>query len=408
MRFPRRWLSYGLMLGIGSWGYGESPRPAQEPISPRSPLKPQTSPSPRPSVPPAASSPAPARLPDSITKPQETNSIRIDRPKFMTIDPNVVEVRRNGKSWELWAGKTRLKDFGDDRRAAYEARRLIAELQLTEYAAIGTHATVMEVWLSNGQAPPLPAFSRNIIPFDPDSLRVIDDRGTYLVGNERQILFNFGPYEADAHQAVALIQQHGFNELGFLGEPNPKLTYFLKNTTSRRLIASSASRFPQTAAQLTPRQVLEIPGLGRIGERFPIDPIKLELRKQADGWHLISGSFDLGNVGSHEYQARTALQIVQRFPLTEQIRTGKDAFVFYLSHGAAPRGAPIGARRVPLATDTLTVKPLGATAVLTDGRHLVGTFPSVEEAQRVLSIMKHYEMNCICEIGPGLRVYVKD
>lgn len=413
MRAPRIGL-VGVMFFLTSvrLASGQTPIAPQRPITPRTPAAPVSVPPPAkapaaPSVRPAPAS-APARLPESITRMSETPAPAADRLKFTQFDPMAAEVRRTGKSWELWAGKTRLKDFGDDRRAAYDARRLIAELRLTEYAAIGTNGPVMEVWLTEGQAPPLPGFAREVIPFDPESLRVIDDRGSFLIANDRQVLFNFGPYPDDAQQALAIIQQYGFNELGFIGSPNPRMSYLLKNGTPRRQLTPAVSRLPQALPQLTPRQALEIPGWGRVGERTPIDPIKLDLRRTADGWHLISAPFDLGPIATSEHQARIAMQMVQRFPLTEQVRIGKEGFVFYLSHGAAPRGVPLGARRIPIQVQELAVREQGPTVNLTDGRRILASFSSADEAQLALAAIRHFGLNCICEIGSGFRILVKD
>lgn len=388
-----------------SWAAAQSPLRPQEPLPPRAPTKALTSP-PSLSRPPAVSQSPPARLPDSLV--QTEPPLSVERTKFTPLDPQAVEVRRHGRSWELWSGKSRLKDFGDDRQAAFQARRLIAELRLTEYAAIGTNGTVLEVWLSDGQPPSLPTFSRNIIPFDPDSLRVIEDRGQFLVGNDRQIFFNFGPHPDDAHRALALIQQYGFNELGFLGEPTPRMSYLLKNPTARRPVAAPQAHRLAALPQMTVRHPFELPGFGQVGELFVIDPIKLETRQAPDGWHLFSGPHDLGIVAANEYQARTAMQIVQRYPLTEQIRLGNDGFAIYLCHGAAPKGTPLGSRRIPFQLDSLTVKTVSNQAILTDGRRTLATFSSPDDAQRTLSVMKHYGLNAICEIGSRFQLLVKD
>lgn len=402
-------LASGLLTLVAiNFAQGQTPSAPQRPIPPRTAGRPSQLP-PLATAPRAGpTQPAPARLPDSVTQRPSPSLATAENLQFVHFDPHAAEVRRTGQNWELWAGKTRLKDFGDDRRAAYDARRLVAELRLSDYAAIGTHAPVMEVWLADGQPPPLPGFAREVIPFDPDSLRIIDDRGRFLVGNDRHVLFNFGPYRDDAQRALAIIQQYGFNELGLIGSPQPRMSYLLKNTVPRRQATPAVSRSPTVLPQLTPRQTLEIPGVGSIGERTPIDPIKLQYRKAADGWHLTSAPFDLGVVASSEYQARTAMQIVQRFPLTEQVRIGKDGFVLFLSQGAAPRGVPLGARRIPLPLNELTVKETGSTFHLTAGRHVVGTFSSAEEAHLAWAALRHFGFNCICEIGSGFRILVKD
>src|SRR5439155_21161021 len=97
--------------------------------------------------------------------------------KLTKFDPNSVDVRREGRRWQLWADRTMLKDFGENRGDAFEARRLVADLKLSEHGGVGTPDPVMEYWLAAGHAPPVPSSSRNVIPFEPVSLRVQEDGG---------------------------------------------------------------------------------------------------------------------------------------------------------------------------------------------------------------------------------------
>src|SRR5262245_12760424 len=144
---------------------------------------------------------APGLLPPEITNPNTPLVPKLDL-KLTKFDPYAVEVRHDGRHWQLWSGQTKLREFGENRSAAYEARKLIADLRLTERGAIGTPEPVMEYWLSGGQPPPLPASSRNVIPFEPKRVRVIDDNGVFYVGDDHRRLFNFGPYQEDAQQAL--------------------------------------------------------------------------------------------------------------------------------------------------------------------------------------------------------------
>src|SRR5579859_3104202 len=63
----------------------------------------------------------PAKLPSAILD----NSISFDYQTAI--------VKQDGRRWQIWAGKTMVKDFADNREQAYEARRLIADLKLTEH-----------------------------------------------------------------------------------------------------------------------------------------------------------------------------------------------------------------------------------------------------------------------------------
>jgi hypothetical protein len=383
----------------------------------QAPLPPQGLPpavSPRPAVEPSKPVPytpvsPPRLLPPELIKPAAPAAPAVEL-KLTKFDPYAVEVRRDGRNWTLCAGKIRLKEFGENRNAAYEARQLVAELRLNQRGAIGTPQAVMEYWLADGKPPPLPALNRNVIPFDLNQLRVIEEQGAFFVGDDRRRLFNFGPYAEDAQQALQIIRHFEFNELGLVGSPEPSMTYLLKNENPSHLHLKSLGQQKQTdlAPQLAPRHPLDLPGIGRVGEFRPFDPMRIEVQKGGDGWHLIAGPHDFGAAGNTEYQARTAMQIAQRYPLTEYVRLGKSDFGFYLSNGMAPRGTPLGIRRAPFLPQGLAVKQNGNAWTVGDGRQTLGTFANADEAQTALKVIRYYGFNCACEAGTGLKYLAQD
>ena len=150
-----------------------------------------------------------------------------------------------------------------------------------------------------------------------------------------------------------------------------------------------------------------MPGLGRVGERRPFDPMRIEIRRGNDGWHLVTNTCDLGAAGATEYQARTAMQIAQRYPLNEYVRIGKSDFGFFLSNAQAPRGSPLGVRRTPFDAKALLTKPANGMWVVTDGRQNIATFGKEEDAKLAIKVMKHYGFDCACEAG-ALHYFAQD
>src|SRR5262245_37332786 len=234
-----------------------------------------------------------------------------------------IEVKQNGPRWQIWDGKTLVRDFGDKREHAFEARQLIADLKLTERAVIGTPQPVMEYWLSSGEAPHPPTLARRVIPFDPGTLKVERFNGEFVVRDHRHILYNFGPYQNDAIQALAVMQKYQFNELGVIGDPRPSMTYLIFNERPHMSLNpndpnSKLKLLPQQA----PRHALILPKLGTVGERTPFDPLRTDIHKESDGWHLVAGPHDLARLGNSDYHARQAVLAVQRYPLNEYVRVG--------------------------------------------------------------------------------------
>jgi hypothetical protein len=100
---------------------------------------------------PAKRSELPALTLPGAKRPAELPAALVEQRR--RFDPHAVEVKADARHWQLWAGPTLLKDFGDQREAAFQARRLIADLNLNERGTIGTPDTVLEYWLADGQPP---------------------------------------------------------------------------------------------------------------------------------------------------------------------------------------------------------------------------------------------------------------
>jgi hypothetical protein len=406
----------GIYLRVGLCASGVlfgSIASAQTPIAPQGVNPPIQTLPPRQSVLPASGNSAqPSQSPALLAPGSVRNAAPlapIQEERLLHFEPSSVELRRDGRHWKLVAGKLLLKDFGESHNDAFEARRLVSDLRFSEYGAIGTPEPVMEYWLTNGKAPPMTGMARTVIPFDPKKIHVEEDGGAYYVRDGRRVLFNFGPYVEDARQAVRVITKYQFNEIGFIGLPNPTMTYMLKNDVPRFQSASASDALtPDYAPQRMNRFPLEIPGLGMIGEHRPIDTMRIETKHLSDGWHLFSGAADLGSTGSSDYQARTAMQIAQRYPFTDFVRVGTGHFSFFLSNNQAPRGVPLGVRSIRFEPGSLAVKQAGADWLVTDGRQTVATVESANEAHLVLKVIQHYRFNTYCSIGPGMHYLAID
>lgn len=370
----------------------------------------QTPQPPRPPVVPTGIRPAALSL-DAKSPPPK---VVVEAPQaphltLIKVDPRDTSVRLNEGRWQLWSGKTMLKDFGKEYNDAHKARRIVAELQLTERGQLGSPEPAMEFWLSNGQAPPLTSSSRTVVPFDAGSLNVDVVDGAHWVRDRTKLLYNFGPYQSDAQHALALLKQFGFNEIAFIGSPTPTMSYLVKNDQPRTLSIGKNDPFTiQRLPQTTPRHPLQLYRLGNVGEREPFDALKLEIRRQGEGWHLTAGIRDLDDLGPSQHSARTALRVVQSYPFTERIRVGTGSLSFYLSRGMAPRGVPLGVRRTAFNPRSLTVKTAGDVQQITDSNRVIAQLPgTVEEAKVAVKVLQHYQFDCLCEVGQ-LRYFAKE
>src|SRR5262249_16877426 len=135
----------------------------------------------------------------------------------------------------------------------------------------------------------------------------------------------------------------------------------------------------QNLAQLSSNNALVLPKTGTVGQRMPIDAMRLDIHRGADGWHLAAGTRDLGNIGHAEYTARSVLRVVQHYPFTEFCQIGTGNFGFYLSRNQAPRGVPLGVNHVSFNPQALTVQQVGEKWQISTGNQQVvaeGTGPA--------------------------------
>ena len=95
--------------------------------------------------------------------------------------------------------------------------QLIHNFNLNQYGVIGTPRPVMEYWLSDGQVPCGLSSRLQQLKFDTGSLRVEVWRGQWCLRDAQQVLFVFGPHEAEARLALAVLQRHGFNQVAYVG-----------------------------------------------------------------------------------------------------------------------------------------------------------------------------------------------
>ena len=154
-----------------------------------------------------------------------------------------VDVRRGETCWQLWSGPKLIKDLGNSEAEAREVVSVIRQLRLTQRGTIGTRGPVMEYWLSDGHAPigAIPAY--RLLPLDRSTLRVEQLGGHWCLRDDRRLWFNFGIHEKDARHSLEVIQRHEFNRIGYVGQAETVMIYFLKNTPERTAPRSRSPRW---------------------------------------------------------------------------------------------------------------------------------------------------------------------
>ncbi len=390
---------------------------------------------------------SPAPPPAAVTLPREE--------KLTRFDPQAVELKWNEGHWLLSAGGTVLKDFGPREGDARQAWHLIRELRLNQHGTVGAPQPIMEYWLSDGSPPrSLPRGVRTLA-LDPGAIKAEKSQGFWVLRESNRVLFNFGPREREAEQAVAVLRKYGFNQVGIVGRAAPSMLIFAARSepgaprwSSPDSPADPAERHGRrqaTAKQLenkkeknTPASFYPTPAVpalrtdgmkgapfaGRIDspglltrrppagageappdvhtDRVPFDWRQAKVRRDDGEWKLVAGSNVLASFGGNERDARLAHAALMHYRLTEQHLVGGPEPIagYFLSSGQAPRGMMVGLMGDRFRPEDLSVRQVGESyCVAEHGRPVLDCGPREDAARYMLHVIRRHQFNSVYRIG---------
>src|SRR5262245_5994641 len=149
----------------------------------------------------------------------------LPRPEQLaTFDPMIVQIARQDGHWTVEAGGVVLKDCGRREEEARQVWRLIQQLGVNQPGIIRGRQPVVENWGVNGEPPTILPRGLRAVPFNLAELRLEQSQGCWVLREMTRVLFNFGPEEAEARQALAVLQHYGFNRIGIVGQAIPAMT----------------------------------------------------------------------------------------------------------------------------------------------------------------------------------------
>ncbi len=333
------------------------------------------------------------------------------RPDLTRFDNREAAVRQVDGHWMLLAGQQKIKDLGTSEANAYEALRLVRDLRLTRYGAIGSPRPVMEYWLADDKVPQGIVNGLRQMPFDPDALRVEQAQGQWCLRDSRRVLFTFGPRREDAKQALDVLQRYGFNRIGYVGFPTPVMMIFLRSDDNLPAPQTQSADGPARASATTSGDMLQTFQLRppttfladptQPGEHVPIDWRQARVFREGNDWKLMAGDYCLANFGYGERDAQDALRVLQTYRVTEEYRVGKSSGVScFLINGQPPRGLPFGLRQVPFRPEELVVKQVGERWVVFAGfQALPIAGQTQEEAEQIVQTIRKHRFDHLCQFG---------
>jgi hypothetical protein len=353
-----------------------------------------------PNAPPAPPQRLPAEIADAAKLPANASATAPTKPQ--QFDTGSLRLKYERGQWQLWAGALLLKDFGASEADAHEALHVFRDLRVNGRGSVGG---VFEYWLTDGQAPSAITRHKQIIPFDPASLRIEQVSGQWVLRDARVILYNFGPSQTEAQQALVICRQFGFNQLGYVGHPVPALKYLMKDPSPQPSQPAPQNVVPVSArmqASEASHPRLIVPGVGDIGDRVPVNVQRLDLRRERGEWVLYAGSTPMAHYGVGERDGRLALEALQQFRVTELCRVGGSPFGFFLSNGRPPQGTIVGTGARALRTDALNVQQIGGVWTICEGPRPLAVFGDhADDARHALAAIQQYHFDHVMPIDPG-------
>ena len=352
---------------------------------------------------PAATQAGPQVSPDGVVQP--VPDVPLPHPERKTpLDASLLSLKRVGGGWQVWVGRTLLRDFGDDETDAREALRAVRELHVDEWVSLGGPRPVVEYGLRNGRATVAAAVARAVVPIDRKTVRAESVKGTWVLRDDETLLFNFGLSRADAEQAAAVVRKYGFDRVAFIGRPEPRMAFLY--------VAVAGERPPRPGLGALGRQAqidglartgIPVPGLGFVGEMVRIDAGKVEVRRDGYDWVLAHGTDVFARFGAGEWQARDALKVVRDGHFTEWCRFGTPGVTFFLTGGQAPTHVPFANVGRFYGLSDLRVRQIDGKWSVTEGGRPLFEAASADEGEQLVRLLRHFGFDRVCHSGNSPR-----
>lgn len=153
---------------------------------------------------------------------------------------------------------------------------------------------VRAITVRRRHAPP----GEDCIPFDPSKIKVRRINRRWKIVEGSHWILDFKHEEWEAYAALAVIKEHGFDSVCFVGRPNPSMTYFLAGGQAARGAMS-----------------------GEDAVRFR--PTKIEVKRILNRWTIVDGSLLLLDFAGNKAEATTALAILKKYRFNKMCFVGR-------------------------------------------------------------------------------------
>ena len=148
-----------------------------------------------------------------------------DRVPF---DWRQVQVRQDGRNWQLMSGATPLMSFGGNEQDARLALATLQHYHFTEHDMIGHPQPVFSYFLAEGQAPRGVMVGVDSVSFKPAALVVRKVNENWSICEGQQVLLSFGSRGDQAWAAKGIIDRYKFDHLCHIGHEGTGMTFLVR------------------------------------------------------------------------------------------------------------------------------------------------------------------------------------
>ena len=150
--------------------------------------------------------------------------------EMVKIDPNKIEVRKDGVDWVVASGPEVLGRFGPVEWTAREAARTVRDAKFTEFCRLGGSAG-LTFFLTDGKPPTRAPFNAQGRNFDPAALKVQQINDKWMVTDAGKQLLQVGSAQ-EGETIVRVLKAYGFDQTAHLSAAGAKggITFLVKNS----------------------------------------------------------------------------------------------------------------------------------------------------------------------------------
>ena len=141
--------------------------------------------------------------------------------------PSTVTVAHVGGGWKVMSGPMSMLDFGPDKASADRAASVIIGENFNQQCFVKRPHAPMMYWKAGNHVPSSQMPGQDCVGNNPATTSVHNVGGSWTVVDGPHSMLDYGPDQASANQALAVIKHYHLNRQCFIQRPNAEMSYWL-------------------------------------------------------------------------------------------------------------------------------------------------------------------------------------